>query len=351
MTATSSSATRSLGPGVLTLAAPLLVAPVAASILMLGIVGGPSSATTGTCPAPTSIAGISAPGLDAEQASVAAQIVGAVRAFGPTSTTSHAAVIALATARQESGLRNLDYGDRDSLGAFQQRPSQGWGTPHQVTNVAHATTTFLQHLVHVPRWQTRPVTDVAADVQRPAPQNRGLYEQWVPLATELTDELWGSTETTTAPDCEPQRPVAAGQIVYPVPATYIGTDEHNWGGTGSHWGSWHTGTDFSVPCGTPVLAASAGRIEIDTNQPWAGRWLVKVVTGPTTLATWYAHMQSLKVVPGQLVRPGEELGKSGALGNATGCHLHFEVHLHNGTIYGPDNVDPSRWLATAASAR
>ena len=42
--------------------------------------------------------------------------------------------------------------------------------------------------------------------------------------------------------------------------------------------------------------------------------------------------------------------RSGARGNATGCHLHFEVHLHNGSIYGPDNVDPSQWLAQNANA-
>jgi murein DD-endopeptidase MepM/ murein hydrolase activator NlpD len=288
-------------------------------------------------------------GLDAEQASVAAQIVAAVKAFAPTSAKPHAAVIALATARQESGLRNLDYGDRDSLGAFQQRPSQGWGTREEVMNVPHATTTFLKRLVRVPGWQARPVTDVAADVQRPAEENRGLYAQWVPLATDLTENLWGTAVLSLGSrDCGLLPSLAAGSIVYPVPAAFVGTDQHNWGGTGSHWGSWHTGTDFSVPCGTPVLAASAGRVEIDTSQPWAGRWLVKVVTGPTSLATWYAHMQSLSVVPGQVVRAGEVLGEAGALGNATGCHLHFEVHLHNGSIYGPDNVDPSQWLASTA---
>jgi len=57
-------------------------------------------------------------------------------------------------------------------------------------------------------------------------------------------------------------------------------------------------------------------------------------------------MQSLKVVPGQVVRAGEVLGEVGVLGKATGCRLQVEVHLRNGSIYGPDNVDPSRWLAS-----
>jgi murein DD-endopeptidase MepM/ murein hydrolase activator NlpD len=257
----------------------------------------------------------------------------------------------LATARQESGIRNLDYGDRDSLGAFQQRPSQGWGTPDQVMNVPHATTTFLEHLVLVPGWETRPVTDVAADVQRPAEEYRGLYEQWVPLATRLTAQLWpqaASLVPTTQLTCT-QPTTEAGGVVYPVPAAFSGTDNRNWGGSGSHWSSWHTGTDFSVPCGTPVLAATAGTVEIETGEAWAGTWLVKVVTGPDSVATWYAHMQELDVSPGQPVRAGQPLGEVGARGNATGCHLHFEVHLHNGSIYGPDNVDPSQWLAQVAS--
>jgi murein DD-endopeptidase MepM/ murein hydrolase activator NlpD len=331
--------------GLLKVAVSLWLFGTSMTILLFGVVGGRSSASTGPCVGQTPPAGVVAAGLDAEQTSVAAHIVAAVKAFVPTSSDPHAAVIALATARQESGLRNLTYGDRDSLGAFQQRPSQGWGTPAEVMNVAHATTSFLEHLIRVPGWETRRVTDVAADVQRPAARYRGLYQRWVPLATRVTAQLWGSAVPTTQGCSRPTAPSSSGPIVYPVPAAYVGTDEHNWGGTGSHWGRWHTGTDFAVPCGTPVLAASSGRVEIDNSQPWAGRWLVKVVTGPTSLATWYADMQSLRVSPSQDVHAGEVLGEAGDLGNATGCHLHFEVHLHNGTIYGTDNVDPSRWLA------
>lgn len=101
-----------------------------------------------------------------------------------------------------------------------------------------------------------------------------------------------------------------------------------------------------MPCGTPVLAATAGTVEIDTTQSWAGRWLVKIVTGPTTVATWYAHMQALDVTAGQVIAAGEVIGQAGAEGNSTGCHLHFEVHLKNGSIYGPDNVNPTPWLDT-----
>ena len=72
-----------------------------------------------------------------------------------------AIVIALATAQQESRLRNLDYGDRDSLGLFQQRPSQGWGTPAQVQDPVYAAGIFYDRLVQVPGWETGRLTEVS----------------------------------------------------------------------------------------------------------------------------------------------------------------------------------------------
>lgn len=62
---------------------------------------------------------------------------------------------------QESRLTNLDYGDLDSLGLFQQRPSQGWGTAEQVSDMTYATNIFYDHLLQVPDWETIPVEDAA----------------------------------------------------------------------------------------------------------------------------------------------------------------------------------------------
>jgi endonuclease/exonuclease/phosphatase family metal-dependent hydrolase len=142
---------------------------------------------------------------------------------------------------------------------------------------------------------------------------------------------------------------AAGRVVYPVSAAYVDADRHNWHASGPNWSTWHTGTDFSAPCGVAVYAAHAGTVEVDTTQGWAGPWLVKVSTGPSSLTTWYAHMASLDVARGQKVNAGQRIGRVGAQGNATGCHLHFEVHLENGPIYGPDNTNPSTWLARHAT--
>jgi hypothetical protein len=79
------------------------------------------------------------------------------------------AVIAVATAMQESTLRNLDYGDRDSLGLFQQRPSTGWGTPAQVTDPTYAADAFLGALRHYqasdPGWARQPLWQAAQGVQ------------------------------------------------------------------------------------------------------------------------------------------------------------------------------------------
>lgn len=94
-----------------------------------------------------------------------------------------AVVIALATAMQESTLRNLDYGDRDSLGLFQQRPSQGWGTPAQVQDPVYAAGKFYDGLVQVPDWETGELTRVADAVQRSAFPL--AYGKWTDFAESL----------------------------------------------------------------------------------------------------------------------------------------------------------------------
>jgi hypothetical protein len=98
-----------------------------------------------------------------------------------------AVVIALATAMQESHLRNLDYGDRDSLGLFQQRPSQGWGTPEQVQDPVYAAGKFYDHLVQYPGWDTGDLTTVADGIQRSA--HPLAYRKWETMAQELASAV------------------------------------------------------------------------------------------------------------------------------------------------------------------
>ena len=79
---------------------------------------------------------------------------------------ARAVSIALATAYQESKIANIDYGDRDSLGLFQQRPSQGWGTPAQVRDPYYATNAFYDALAKIPDYQSLRITEAAQKVQR-----------------------------------------------------------------------------------------------------------------------------------------------------------------------------------------
>lgn len=91
--------------------------------------------------------------------------------------------IALMTAMRESTLRNLTWGDRDSLGLFQQRPSQGWGTPQQVTDPIYATRTFYTRLKRLKNRNNMSLTQAAQAVQRSA--YPGAYAQWEDEATRM----------------------------------------------------------------------------------------------------------------------------------------------------------------------
>ncbi|EON24960.1 hypothetical protein CF8_0857 [Nocardioides sp. CF8] len=79
---------------------------------------------------------------------------------------ARAASIALATAYQESKIANIDYGDRDSVGLFQQRPSQGWGTVEQLLDPVYATNAFYDELVEVAGYEAMDITVAAQAVQR-----------------------------------------------------------------------------------------------------------------------------------------------------------------------------------------
>ncbi|MEU2305181.1 C40 family peptidase [Streptomyces misionensis] len=96
-------------------------------------------------------------------------------------------IIALATAMQESRLRNLNYGDRDSLGLFQQRPSQGWGTAEQIRDPTYASEQFYKHLLKVDGWQQMTVTQAAQAVQKSGLPD--AYAQWENLATALQSAI------------------------------------------------------------------------------------------------------------------------------------------------------------------
>ena len=107
-----------------------------------------------------------------------------------------AVTIALATALQESTLRNIDHGDRDSLGLFQQRPSQGWGTPKEIMDPTYSAGKFYEHLEEVPGYTRLPLTVAAQRVQRSGfPQ---AYAKHEPDAALLAAALTGRSAATRA---------------------------------------------------------------------------------------------------------------------------------------------------------
>lgn len=119
--------------------------------------------------------------------------------------------IAIATAIQESRLQNLDYGDRDSLGLFQQRPSQGWGTPAELTDPVYASTKFYQALEDVANWQNLALTVAAQDVQQSAYPD--AYAQWQTVAGQLVATFAGTTGP--CPDSETATAIPPGYSIPP----------------------------------------------------------------------------------------------------------------------------------------
>jgi hypothetical protein len=147
---------------------------------------------TGVLPQPEGCraeVGEAAVDLTTEQAENAAVIAAVgVRRGLPARAVS----IALATAYQESKIVNLDYGDRDSLGIFQQRPSMGWGTERQVQDPYYATNAFYDALVEVDGYQDMRITEAAQRVQRSGfPE---AYEDHAADARALASALTGYSE-------------------------------------------------------------------------------------------------------------------------------------------------------------
>lgn len=142
----------------------------------------------GTMVAAASVTITPAAGLTPEMATNARTIISIGRSLG---VSNYGIVIALAAAAQESGLRNLNYGDRDSLGLFQQRPSAGWGTKSQLLDPTYATRLFYggpknpnagntRGLLDISGWQTKTVTQAAQAVQRSAYPD--AYAKWETFA-------------------------------------------------------------------------------------------------------------------------------------------------------------------------
>ncbi len=109
------------------------------------------------------------------------------------------------------------------------------------------------------------------------------------------------------------------------------------GQAGINWMSLHTGIDFPVSYGTPVMAATDGTVRTQWNNAYGN---MVILTSPDGTETWYCHLSSAKIRAGS-VKAGDVIAYSGNSGNSTGPHLHFEVHPGGGSA-----IDPLPWLRT-----
>ncbi|HEY1968948.1 MAG TPA: hypothetical protein VGH89_13440 [Pseudonocardia sp.] len=129
--------------------------------------------------------------LSTEQADNAATIASVGATLG---MPDRAITVALATALQESGLHNLDHGDRDSIGLFQQRPSQGWGSAGEIADPVYAARAFYRRLNKLPHWTRLDINDAAQAVQRSAVPD--AYGQWEDQARTIAAALTGDPDAS-----------------------------------------------------------------------------------------------------------------------------------------------------------
>lgn len=161
----------------------LVLALIASAILFTTVLRDRSPVRSEYC---TAKVGKTEAQVDLEQARWSSLIaaIGLRRGLPPRATT-----IAIATAFQESKVHNIDYGDRDSVGLFQQRPSQGWGTPEQIRDPHYSIGKFYDGLVKIKSYASMEITEAAQKVQRSA--HPGAYAQHEDYARALASALTG----------------------------------------------------------------------------------------------------------------------------------------------------------------
>ncbi|MFY9807798.1 MAG: C40 family peptidase [Pseudonocardiaceae bacterium] len=214
--------------------------------------------------------------LDTEQRAIVEQIIaiGKQRRLPP-----RAWQIAIQAGMTESRLHNLPYGDRDSLGIFQMRPSQGWGSAAQVTDPIYEINKFYDKMLMVPGWETQRPGDSAQDIERSAFPAR--YHQWEPLAVNVIGAVGGNVTEFVKASCSAPLPapseVAGRAMQYAlgeVGKPYV------WGATGPN----------AYDCSGLMLRAyeSVGITlpRVAAQQYWAGTQLPVRQAQPGDLLFW-----------------------------------------------------------------
>ncbi|MFE9042483.1 C40 family peptidase [Streptomyces sp. NPDC007818] len=266
-------------------------------------------------------ASVSVPGLDnpAEQIPFAKTIQATGVAMN---IPARGQVVALATALQESGLRNLTWGDRDSLGLFQQRPSMGWGTANEILDPVHASTKFYEELRQVSGWESLSVTQAAQAVQKSGYPE--AYAKWEPLATALQKAIEPLLpKTSGSADGVSRPPVPDG--LSPGATSGCAAD-----GDGTDFGTIPAGAlpkEYSIPATAPREVQTAIRWalgQLGTPYQWGGTCTdshgdtamarcdcsslmqqAYKAAGVTLTRTTYTQVKEGKPVSADALRPGD----------------------------------------------
>ncbi|MFE1509129.1 peptidoglycan DD-metalloendopeptidase family protein [Streptomyces sp. NPDC058726] len=192
-------------------------------------------------------------------------------------------------------------------------------------------------------------TTTAADAQpvEPSAANVKLDTQLESLAAGADDFADRASRTQERIDLkaqqEAERKAAAEEAArkerlrpkFSLPVAQHGLSAY-YGQSGINWMSVHTGIDFPVAYGTPVLAATDGTVRTEYNSAYGNMMIVTAMDGTET---WYCHLSSYQLPSGATVKAGDQIAFSGNSGNSTGPHLHFEVRPGGGSA-----IDPLAWL-------
>lgn len=255
-----------------------------------------------------------------------------------------AAVIGVATALQESYLKNMANtnvpksltlphegvgSDHDSVGIFQQRPlppdgEGSWGTVKELMTPSISATKFFTKMRTIDDWQILPLTVVAQQVQNSAFPD--AYAKHEPLATAIVNAI-----TDGSLICRPGGPVSAQGWAKPVHGTFTS-------GFRTPERPDHDGVDVAAPKGTPVYAAGPGVVtsvkcsspncDIDGSLATPGCGWELTIKHIDQTSTRYCHLLKRPFVfPGEPVTGGQQIGLVGSSGNSTGPHLHFECYV------------------------
>ncbi|MFJ4679154.1 peptidase M23 [Kitasatospora sp. NPDC088783] len=298
---------------------------------------GTGSASTGSTPA-------SGPTHDQQLQNAKAIDAVAVRLGLP----GRATLIALMTAMQESTLLNIDHGDRDSVGLFQQRPSMAWGTVTDIMRPEYAAESFFMGrgsnsgLTDIPGWQTMPLGDAAQKVQKSAYPTlyAGHETEMRTLAREAGIDL---ERTGTASSAAPAggtsagAPVASGNTCQPTGPDYQGTSG----------GAFHDGAQTWTLNNPRTVEQAIAWAKENTGSGSTANWRRRCLAWSATVYGWnYSGIDwaihQYQAVPTDMRHPGDRTPPPGALmfWDTGSEEKHIAVYVGDGKVASTDILRP-----------